>query len=156
MRVSGGSKSQASITLASSAVIGAFAVSSAVECPAPSPTLSFYWRFRGCACEIIIRVSGVRVPPPLLVPVVASGRTTPPKSATGRDFGGFVCARMGSEASQRLTRFCTVSSPPRCARHCADSDEDPRSDGLHAGAGMGRLDRHAGRLLRKFEGMGSL
>ena len=80
---------------------------------------------------IIIRVSGVRVPPPLLVPGVASGRTTPPKSATGRDLGGFVCARMGSAASQRLARSDRVSRPARFAY----SDEDLGSGELNAGAG---------------------
>ena len=41
VRVSGGSESQASITWASSGVIGAFAVSSAVECAVPSSKSTF-------------------------------------------------------------------------------------------------------------------
>ena len=85
---------------------------------------------------IIIRVSGVRVPPPLLVPAVASGRTTPPKSATGRDLGGFVCARARSEASQRLARSGRVSSPARCIWRCIVEDV---TDGMASGPDVTRV-----------------
>ncbi len=97
---------------------------------------------------IIIRVSGVRVPPPLLVPDVASGRTTPLKSATGRDLGGFVCARLRSAASQRLARSGRVSSPARCIWRCTVEDVTDGGRGsdlavtapeLNAGAEVGRL-----------------
>jgi len=64
--MAGGSVGQASVTVARSGSFGAFAVSSAVECAAPSPKSSFSSRFRGPTCGLIIRVSGVRVPPPLL------------------------------------------------------------------------------------------
>ena len=61
VRVSDGSECQASITWSRSGVIGAFAVSSSVECAAPSPKSSFSSGFRGGACGFKIRWFQVRV-----------------------------------------------------------------------------------------------
>ena len=68
---------------------------------------------------IIIRVSGVRVPPPLLVQEDALRRTRSSKSATRKGLGVFFCARSSLSRWQRLAADRSVSRAVCCARSCA-------------------------------------
>ena len=68
---------------------------------------------------IIIRVSGVRVPPPLLVQDDALRRTLSSKSATRKGLGVFFCARSSLSRWQRLAADRSVSRAVCCARRCA-------------------------------------
>jgi hypothetical protein len=69
----------------------------------------------GVSRGLIIRVSGVRVPPPLLSQSVALACTVSPKSAIHKGLGAFFAGGLKALSSHPVVPVCPESRPDCCA-----------------------------------------